>query len=214
VEGAKFETLFVTPCPYKSIPNRLNNIKSLGMGSCYHPNLKKLTNDDVKRFTLKGIERYAKVLSVYDGDTCDLLFYQDDEMVKYIRYKCRMSGYDAPELDETPNGKLARNYLVHLCTGGEPTKSAEFLDPNNAWTKEDLQRKLDSSKRLVYAEFGREGKYGRPLAILYQTSSRGNPPDRVENTSINDLMKQFIDELDRNNQDSSESSNEDDVEIF
>jgi flagellar hook-basal body complex protein FliE len=47
------------------------------------------------------------------------------------------------------------------------------------------------------------------LATLYQTTSRGNPPE-VQNTSINDLMKQFIDELDHNNQDSSESSNDGD----
>ena len=38
----------------------------------------------------------------------------------FVRYKCRLLGYDAPELDDEPSGELARDYLAHLCTGGKP----------------------------------------------------------------------------------------------
>ena len=106
-----------------------------------------------------------------------------------------MSDYNAPELDEEPIGEIARDYLAHLCMGGDSAAAPDYLNPKAIWTKERLQQKLVDNERLVYAVFGRDGKYGRPLATLYQTSSTGDPPE-VEN-SINDMMKQFIFELDR-----------------
>jgi hypothetical protein len=61
-------------------------------------------------------------------------------------------------------------------------------------TKEQLQEQLNSGHRLVYAVFGTEEKYGRPLATLYQTSSEedddGNP--KIANKSINDMMREYI----------------------
>ena len=85
-----------------------------------YKSLRKLKHDGVKRFTLKGKEKFAKVPTVHDGDTCDVAFYagellSDDSTdsdsdtdnsdssntdkleSKFVRYKCRMSGYDAPE---------------------------------------------------------------------------------------------------------------------
>ena len=156
--------------------------------------LKNLKDKDVERFTLKGEEKYAKVVSIYDGDTLDLAFYQDDEMNDLVRYKCRMSGYDAPEMDEE-DGELTRDYLAHLCTGGDDVEPADFQGENDMLSKGDLQKKLDQNKRLVFAEFGREGKYGRPVVALSQTSSRGNPPKKGK--SINDMMTKFVHELDQ-----------------
>ena len=176
------------------------------MNSLYKPSLKNLKEDSVERFTLKGEERYAKVVSVYDGDTLDLAFYQDDEVDNPIRYKCRMLGYDAPELDEI-NGELTRNYLAHLCTGGVAMKPADFRDQNGTLTKDDLQKKLNKSKRLIYAEFEREGKYGRPVVTLYQTSPRGNPPrvrNKEEEDSINTMITEFVNELDKESNSESE----------
>ncbi len=192
-ERAKFETVirYGSTLTYKTPPIS-NLFKSSEMSSCYDPSLKQLTNDDVQRFTLKGTERYAKVVSVYDGDTCDLVFYQSNEMENHFRFKCRMSDYNAPELDEEPSGEMP-DYLTHLCMGGDSDVHG-FSNPEVIWTKEELQQELVDNERLVYAVFGRDGKYGRPLATLYQTSSTGDPPE-VEN-SINDMMEQFIHELD------------------
>ena len=176
------------------------------MKSSYHSSLKNLKSNSVKRFTLKGKVKYAKVVSLYDGDTCDLAFYLDDDRKYLVRYKCRMSGYDAPELEET-NGELTRDYLVHLCTGGD---ADNFHHRNKTLTEEGLQKKLDKSKRLVWAKFRREGKYGRPVVVLYQTSTRGNPPQVKDSNSINDMMTTFVDELEESDQDSSESSSNSD----
>ncbi|CAB4014098.1 Hypothetical predicted protein [Paramuricea clavata] len=176
----------------------------------YHANLKKKDNS-VPRFTLKTVKRYAKVVSVYDGDTCDLVFYintQNMNQDKPVRYKCRMLGYDAPELEEKPSGELARGYLTHLCTGGDAhTHNAV----ENLRTEKRVQQKLDDNKNsLVYAEFGGPGKYGRQLVTLYQISkeeeddstscdmvasesSEDNVPPIP--TSINTMMAQYINTL-------------------
>ena len=171
------------------------------MNSSYHSSLKNLKSDDVERFTLKGKEKYAKVVSIYDGDTCDLAFYLDDDRNYLVRYKCRMSAYNAPKLKET-NGELTRDYLAHLCTGGKAVEPENFRDQNETQTKDDLQEKLDKSKRLVYAKFGREGKYGRPVITLYQTYTTGNPPRVKNSNSINAMMTTFVDELEESASDS------------
>ena len=172
---------------------RCLTIKSSIMDYSQHSALADLKDEDVKRFTLKGKEKYAKVVSIFDGDTLDLAFY--NEMSRFVRYKCRMSGYDAPEMDEE-NGKLARDYLAHLCMGGNDVKPVVFKNGNSVLSKDQLQTKLDKNKRLVSAQFGREGKYGRPVVTLYQTSSRGNPPNILLEKSINDMMTKFVHELD------------------
>lgn len=168
--------------------------------------LRNLKGNEVQRFTLRGERKHAKVASIYDGDTLDLAFYRDDKMKHLVRYKCRMSGYDAPEMDEE-DGELTRDYLAHLCTGGKVFKPVDFQNVNGILSKDQLQTKLDQSNRLVFAEFGREGKYGRPVVVLYQTSSRGNPP-KIETELINDMMTKFVHELD---QDSSETSSDSDM---
>jgi endonuclease YncB( thermonuclease family) len=161
------------------------------MGSLYNPYLKKLTHEHVQRFTLKGIEAYTKVVSVYDGDTCDVIFHHNGD---FVRYKCRLLGYDTPELDDEPSGELARDYLAHLCTGGKPGGS-EFLDVNQIWTKQKLQQLLNDNENLVYATFGKQGKYGRPLVTLYQTPPRSTYARRATTQSINDMMKKFVEKL-------------------
>ena len=85
---------------------------------------------------------------VHDGDTCDLAFYYG---VEIVRFKCRLMGIDAPEPREGRNAKLSRDFLAHLCTGGDP----DGLDEDDGtWTKPQLQNDLDKNEHLVYAIFG------------------------------------------------------------
>ena len=165
-----------------------------------------LKDEDVKRFTLKGKEKYAKVVSIFDGDTLDLAFY--NEMKHFVRYKCRMSGYDAPEMDEE-NGKLTRDYLAYLCTGGDVVEPVDFEKKNGISSKEDqLQTKLDKNKTLVIAQFGREGKYGRPVVTLYKPWTTGSLKCE-KSMKINDMMTKFVQKLDL--QVTSETSSDDHV---
>ena len=164
--------------------------------------LENLKDKDVKRFTLKGEKQFAKVVSIFDGDTLDLAFYREDNLV---RYKCRMSGYDAPEMDEE-NGKLARDYLAHLCTEEYVVEPVDFK--NGILSKDQLQTKLDENKTLVIAEFGREGKYGRPVVTLYKIWTTGSL-ECEKSLKINDMMTKFVQKLDL--QVTSETSSDDHV---
>ena len=143
--------------------------------------LKNVKSEDIPdRFTLDGKEEEAKVVSVHDGDTCDVVF---DLRGRKERFVCRLLNYDAPELKEKPNGELARDYLAHLVMGGDPDAD-ELFDPEGIWTKEQLQKELDKSKNLVYAVFGEFDSFGRALVTLYTDSSKVK--------SINAMMKKFI----------------------
>ena len=142
--------------------------------------LKDVTKSSYRRFTLKGIEAEAKVVYVYDGDTCDVVFYHK-KMKDYVRFKCRLSGIDAPELDE-PNGELTRDFLAHLCMGND----GDDFDDSAVWDKKDLQDELDDNKTTVYAVFGKEGKYGR-ASVTLKTAKKGE--------SINDLVSDFVENL-------------------
>ena len=158
------------------------------MDQAYDERLETATTDTKQRFTLKGFKRYAKVVSVYDGDTLDLIFYQRRNDKEPIRYKCRMSGYDAPELDEEPYGTRAKYYLAHLCMG-ETAVTVKDFNQMKPWSsgRTPLEDRL-KNKKLVYAEFDREGKYGRPVVKLFQVDDKRQP----SKVSINKMMQEFI----------------------
>lgn len=82
---------------------------------------------------------------------------------------------------------------------------ADFCD-RGMLSKRDMQEKLDESKRVVLAEFGRNGRYGRPVVTVYQTLPRGHPPPaKRDKGSINDMMTTFVDELEQRELISSQS---------
>jgi hypothetical protein len=66
---------------------------------------------------------------------------------------------------------------------------------NQIWTKQKLQQLLNDNENLVYATFGKQGKYGRPLVTLYQTPPRRTYARRATTQSINDMMKKFVEML-------------------
>ena len=149
--------------------------------------LKKVQNDDIDVFTLEGLKTKAKVISVHDGDTLDVVFYIYGDNL--VRYTCRLLGYDAPELTskkKNPSLRLralrTRDFLAHLCMGDDP----DDFDDNGTWEKYDLQELLDESRNLVYVEFGEFDSFGRVLATI-KTSPRGE--------SINDMVSDFVDNL-------------------
>jgi endonuclease YncB( thermonuclease family) len=148
--------------------------------------LENVTSKDIDRFTMAGMKGPVKVVSVFDGDTCDVVFELYGQYKQRLR--CRMLDYDAPEREKgKTDWKLARDYLAHLVKGGDPGHDSSFFDSKNIWTKEQLQNNLDESKRVVYAEFGIFDKFGRVLARL-----KRNPADE---RWINSMMKEFIEEL-------------------
>ena len=60
--------------------------------------LKKLleSTDEIELFSLKNKQFLAKVITVYDGDTCKVnIFLNDNELSKFT---VRLFGYDSPEI--------------------------------------------------------------------------------------------------------------------
>ena len=57
--------------------------------------LKSLNTDEIQLFSLNNHYTTGKVVDVYDGDTCTIVFKWEG---KYRKFKCRCYGYDSPEM--------------------------------------------------------------------------------------------------------------------
>ncbi len=110
-------------------------------------------------FSLAGHQTYARLLSVYDGDTmtCVLPF-----LGKYFQFSIRLAGIDTCEMrSKHPINKelaiKARDRIVSLATQNQgPTGSMT--------TKKELEAFLDAHVSLVYVHCHESDKYGRILA--------------------------------------------------
>ena len=112
------------------------------MGNC---KCKKLSEEDklesssfdyLEYFSFNGLKVKAKVVSIYDGDTCTVVFFYNANPIKL---RLRMEGYDAPELkpkNDVENrelhmeaGKKSRDKLKELVLG--KVVRLEINDKNN-----------------------------------------------------------------------------------
>lgn len=129
----------------------------------------------------------AKVVYVYDGDTCDLVVIMNRRLE---RFKCRLALIDAPEMPnknseesdrvkrrKEKKAKIARDFLAWLCMGIDPD---DFSGTDQPLSDRELQTKLDRNKTLVYADFQKPDVYGRPIVVLRN--------DREADKSFNDLL--------------------------
>lgn len=130
-------------------------------------------------FTLKGYITQAKMLSIYDGDTANIIFMYND---KPMHVKARFLGYDASEMKPNINdpkreekkqkAKLAKQRLWYLCTNNEDDENC------NKPHKTLMQIKCDNYD-----------KYGRLLILAFP-----------ENINISDKNEKELFELSINNQ--------------
>ena len=125
------------------------------MGSCVAKQyskykLNKIESNNIPLFSFEKYSCYAKVVGVYDGDTCTLLFLWRNNPIKI---RCRMKGYDSPEM--------------------KPPLS----DPNRENVKQKAHEAKDALMKyidydngsLVRVEFEKFDKYGRPLVTLFNS---------------------------------------------
>ena len=129
--------------------------------------LLKATNKNVDLFSLNNKEIIAKIVSVYDADTCKAVFYLDNKLTKFT---IRLVGINTPEM--RPSKKLpnrnalkkfamkARNRLVQLSTDCTCN-----LDTN--YTRQELKAMFISNERLVKIKCGEFDKHGNLLVELY-----------------------------------------------
>lgn len=115
-------------------------------------------DNNIPMFSLEGEMKLCKVVDIYDGDTCKVVFILKD---KLYRWNVRMNGYDSPEMRVSKsnprrdiikeNAVLARDYLSSLV-----------------------------KNQLVYIKCGEFDKYGRLLGTLYINKN--------DDVSVNDIM--------------------------
>ena len=101
--------------------------------------LENATYSNTKTFSFNGIECDAKIVKVYDGDTCTAVMKYNSTLYKFT---IRMDGYDAPEIRS--HNKLEKKYGL---------KSRDYL-------RSLILNKIVTLKCLSY------DKYGRILGLL------------------------------------------------
>ena len=115
-------------------------------------------------FDFNGYSTIARIVNIYDGDTCHVIFRR---WRKVIRLRIRMAHYDSPEIK-------AKN---------EPER-LKAQDAKNYFTK-----LLEKSDFYVRVYFGKNDKWGRPLATFYGISKLLG---RNKGTSINEKMLETV----------------------
>ena len=125
--------------------------------------LQTIKNLEVDEFSLNGKKVVAKVVDIYDADTCKIVFELDNKLVKF---NCRLVGIDTPEMKppksdpnrdaEKKKAKQARNRMVQLCSNVE-------CEINIMYKKKQIKALLDQHTKLVEVGCYDFDKYGRLL---------------------------------------------------
>ena len=127
-----------------------------------------INDGSFKNYSLEGLNTYCCILSIYDGDTCTVGFKWKGELFKT---KVRMLGYDSPEM--------------------KPRKNVEKRDEEIAAAHRAKDFLNNSTKdKLLWIEFEKFDKYGRPLATLYTEHSPKCCFFSKTRVNINELMIQ------------------------
>jgi endonuclease YncB( thermonuclease family) len=126
-------------------------------------------------FTLNSLKCKARVVDIYDGDTCTLVIPVNSTMYKF---NVRLFGIDTCEMkskDESQKEKAiqARNRLIELVTGGK-------IGKEEIKTRKDIVAILNSNIYTVNIECLEMDKYGRVLAKLYSETD--------ESTTFSDIL--------------------------
>jgi len=132
-------------------------------------NLINLKNNDVEEFSLKDKEFIGKIVDVYDGDTCKIIFFLDNKLVKF---NCRLYGINAPEIkplktmekreEEIVNAKIARNKLISLCCNCDNV------------TSDNYKEIIENNSTLIKIKCRDWDKYGRLLVDIMNYNCETN----------------------------------------
>jgi micrococcal nuclease len=133
---------------------------------CNKQNVNEIQNDlqnvddnMVQLFSLDKQVYPAKIVRVYDGDTCFAVFKLNNQFVKF---KVRMEGYDSPEMKPSLENK---------------NREKEKKEAQKA--KEELEKYV--LNKIVLLHCGKWDKYGRLLGTIFTSVNSTN-------VNINELM--------------------------
>lgn len=114
-------------------------------------------------FSLKGVQTYARVIDVYDGDTITVVF---DTNGFFLKFKCRLAGVDTCEIrsknkENKQLAVLARSRLFNLITGNVM---------NEEIRKKELIQYFDDHVFIIWLHCLEFDKYGRLLIQCYSSA--------------------------------------------
>ena len=116
-------------------------------------------------FSLAGKIFLCKVVDIYDGDSCKVVF---KHARQYHKWNIRMYGYDSPEIRISRKAEN-REYLKKI-----------GLDAKNYLIQ------LIGKEELLYIKCGKFDKYGRLLGDLYYTKEDTNNWEKSINKKMID----------------------------
>lgn len=117
-------------------------------------------------FSLNDTRTFARVVSVYDGDTITAVI---PILGAFFKFKVRLHGIDTCEIKSKNQAAKdmavkARNRVIELVTGLAVDATLK--------TKKDIEKMLDADVHLVWLHCLEMDKYGRVLAHVYPSSNR------------------------------------------
>ena len=115
---------------------------------------------NVPDFSLYNKILLAKVVDIYDGDTCTCIL---NVFNNYYKFKIRLADIDTPEIKnkiviKKTMAYVARNRLYNLITGD----IIDYFESRNS-----VREKLQKNNYIVKLYCGDFDKYGRLLAFVF-----------------------------------------------
>ena len=122
--------------------------------------------------SLYGINTYAKVVNIIDGDTVVLII---PFLNKYFKFNCRLNNIDTCEIHSSNDkikelGIKAKNRLIELI-------SKKKLNWEDDVSKKNIQNIFNINCFLVYVKCYNFDKYGRLLVDIYLNKDEKNLSD-------------------------------------
>lgn len=120
-------------------------------------------DNSTKLFSLAGLKTYARVVSLHDQDTFQVVFpFTKEDVHKII---VRVLGVDSPEMNsKDPVVKewavKARNRMLSLLAPG-------VFEVDGSYTRKDIIRLLKENVAIIWLDVQEYDKYGRTLANIY-----------------------------------------------
>ena len=157
--------------------------------------LRNATNDEVPLFSLNGTKTCGKVVDIYDGDTCTIVFFVGDKRQKFT---ARLLGVDTPEMkpllskpgrdQEIKAAKRCRNRALQLLT------NCCDITLDTEMTKKECKKILDTNTKLVTVHCHDFDKYGRLLVTLYDNIGQHGGATNAETSGETSVNQRLISE--------------------
>lgn len=122
--------------------------------------LRQVAETNIKRFSLNGLSLTGIAISIYDGDTCDLVLSIPDDGIK--RLVCRLQDYNSPEM------KSSSQLPDHV---RDENRARAVHARDTLWALLGGQENPKPALRVVCGEWD---KYGRLLCHIYRIKDDGS----------------------------------------